>query len=80
MAFFSARAKFCGRIRRMESTKNKVLFVVWALDSVVLAWLFVDIYLHGSTPENVELARYLGALWGGTAAFLTVPIWKALQK
>ena len=65
------------RIRRM---KHKVLFVVWAVDSVVLACLLIYIFIHGHDPETIQLSEYLGAIWGGVGAFLLGPAWKAVKQ
>jgi hypothetical protein len=63
----------------MES-KHKLLLVVWALDSVALVGLFIYIFLHGSTPDTNQWAGYLGAIWGGAATFLIVPVWRAIKR
>ena len=58
----------------------KVLLIVCLADSAALLVLFVDIFLHGSSPDSTKVAADLGAIWGGTAAFLIVPIWKVAKQ
>lgn len=65
------------RIRRM---KNKLLFAVWSVDSVALVCLMAYIFTYGSNPDTIDLAGYLGAIWGGTGAFLLGPAWKAVKQ
>src|SRR5712692_5838804 len=69
-----------GRIRRMESTKTRLLFIVCLVDSIALVWLTTYIWLHGSTRESIQGMEILGAVWGGTAASLIGPIWKAAKQ
>ena len=44
----------------------KILLIVWLLDSAALAWLLVDIRLHGGSPGPgaTQLAGTLGKIWG----------------
>jgi hypothetical protein len=63
----------------MKSISTRFLFIVWLVDSVLFAWLFIYIFLHGSTSDTSKLAGDLGAVWGGTAAFLIGPFWKAMK-
>ncbi len=69
-----------GRIRRMKLFSTRFLCIVWLVDSVAFTWLFIYIVLHGSTPERTQLMSDLGAVWGGTAAFLIGPFWKAMKQ
>jgi hypothetical protein len=59
---------------------NKFLFIVCLVDSIALVWLTTYIWLHGSTPESIQGMEILGAIWGGTAASLIGPIWKAAKQ
>ncbi len=69
------------RSRSWETTKYlKILCVVWLLDSVLLVWLFIYVWLNGNTPENSQWAGDLGGIWGVTSAFLLVPTWKAFKR
>src|ERR1700690_625955 len=63
----------------MKLFSNRFLFIVWLVDSAIFAWLFIYIVLHGSTPERTQWMSALGAVWGGTAAFLIGPFWKAMK-
>lgn len=65
------------RIRRM---KHKLLFAVWAVDSVAWLCLIAYIFMHGSNPDTIKLSQYLGAIWGGIGAFLLGPAWKAVKQ
>jgi hypothetical protein len=66
---------------RPEGTKiRKFLLIVWLVDSVVLVVLFVVIPLHGYTPNRIDLAGDLGAIWGGIAGFLMWSKWKARKQ
>jgi hypothetical protein len=67
-------------LRVPSKISNKLLFIVWVADSLALAWLFADMFLHGNTPDSSNLAGDLGAIWGGTVAFLIVPMWKAVKQ
>jgi hypothetical protein len=58
----------------------KLLFAVWAVDSVAWAALLVHMFIHGSDPDTIKLSEYLGAIWGGTGAFLLGPAWKAVEQ
>lgn len=64
----------------MGSTKTRILFIVWLTDSVIFTWLFIYIVRHGSTPDRTQLMGELGAVWGGTAAFLIGPSWKMMKQ
>jgi hypothetical protein len=63
-----------------KTRTTKILLIVWIVDSLAVVWLIVYIWLHGSTPDRTDLARDLGAIWGGTAAFLIGPLWKAVKQ
>jgi hypothetical protein len=67
-------------LRPPSNLSTRFLLFVCLVDSVLLAWLFTDMWLHGSTPESIKWARDLGAVWGGTAAFLIGPMWKAMKQ
>jgi hypothetical protein len=60
--------------------KHKLLFAVWAADSVAWVCLIVYIFMHGSNPDTIKLSGYLGAIWGGASAFLLGPAWKAVRQ
>jgi hypothetical protein len=64
----------------MKLFSTRFLFIVWLVDSVAFTWLFIYIVLHGSTPERTQWMSDLGAVWGGTAAFLIGPFWKAMKQ
>ena len=64
----------------MESTKTRLLLIVCLVDSIALVWLTTYIWLHGSAPESIRGMEILGAVWGGTAASLIGPIWKAAKQ
>ena len=59
---------------------RKFLFIVWLVDSALLAFLFGYIFLHGSTPDRARLAGDLGTIWGGSGAVLAVLTWKAKKQ
>jgi hypothetical protein len=64
-----------------ERTKlQKILFVVWLLDSAALVVIFVVILLQGQTPGRIDLVGDLGAIWGGIAVFLMWSKWKARKQ
>jgi len=67
-------------LRVPSSISTRLLFIVWLLDSVALAWLIVYIALHGSTPDTSDLAKILGGIWGATAASLIGPFWKTIKQ
>jgi hypothetical protein len=67
-------------LRMPSNISNKFLFIVCLLDSIALVWLTTYIWLHGSTPESIQGMEVLGAVWGGTAASLIGPIWKAAKQ
>jgi hypothetical protein len=60
--------------------KHKLLFTLWAVDSVAWACLIVYIFIHGSNPETIKLSEYVGAIWGAAGAFLLGPAWKAVRQ
>jgi hypothetical protein len=60
--------------------KHKLLFAVWAVDSVAWACLIVYIFTYGTNPDTIKLSEYLGAIWGGAGAFLLGPAWKAVKQ
>jgi len=64
----------------MKLFSTRFLFIVWLADSVIFAWLFIYIVLHGSTPDRTKLMSDLGAVWGVTAAFLIGPFWKMMKQ
>jgi len=66
--------------RMPTKISNKFLFIVCLVDSIALVWLTAYIWLHGSTPESIQGMEILGAVWGGTAASLIGPIWKAAKQ
>ena len=60
--------------------KHKLLFAVWAVDSLALVCLMTYIFTHGSNPDTITLSTYLGAIWGGAGSFLLGPAWKAVKQ
>jgi hypothetical protein len=60
--------------------KYKLLLAVWAVNSVAWFCLIAYIFTHGSSPDTIKLSQYLGAIWGGTGAFLLGPAWKAVKQ
>jgi len=64
----------------MRRMKHKLLFAVWAVDSVACACLIVYIFTHGSNADTIKLSEYLGAIWGGAGGLLLVPAWKAVKQ
>ena len=64
-----------------EGTKlHKFLFVVWLLDSTALVIIFAVILVQGHTPDRIDLAGDLGAIWGGIAGFLIWSKWKTRKQ
>ncbi len=59
--------------------KYKVLFAVWAVDSIAFACLLVYIFTYGNNPDTIQLSKYLGAIWGCGGAFLIGPAWKGVK-
>jgi hypothetical protein len=59
---------------------HKFLFTVWGLDTTLFIWLFIYMFLYGSSPDTVKLAGDLGAAWGVLFAFLIVPTWRAMKQ
>jgi hypothetical protein len=47
------------------------------VDSAALVVIFAVILLQGHTPDRIDLAGDLGAIWGGIAGFLIWSKWKA---
>lgn len=64
----------------MSDSALASLFIVWLFDSVILAGLFIYVLLHGGTPDLTHFMGGIGAVWGGTAAFLIGPFWKAMKQ
>jgi hypothetical protein len=64
----------------MKLFSTRFLFIVWLADSIIFAGLFVYVLLHGSTPDRTQLMGDLGAVWGGTAAFLVGPFWRMMKR
>jgi hypothetical protein len=64
-----------------EGTKiRKFLLIVWLVDSAALVAIFAVILLQGHTPDRIDLAGDLGAIWGGIAGFLIWSKWKARKQ
>jgi hypothetical protein len=54
--------------------------MVWLVDTILLAWVFTDMVLHGSTAESSKWLTDLCTVWGGTAALLIGPFWKTIKQ
>jgi hypothetical protein len=67
-------------LRAPSSISTKLIFIVWLVDSAALTWLIPHIWLHGSTPDTSTWMGDLGAVWGGTAAYLIGPFWKIIKQ
>lgn len=60
---------------------RRVLVTLLLVDSLALVWLFGDMLAHGELiPENLAVARYLGAGWGGLAVVWGWMSWRARKN
>lgn len=66
--------------RKSPKISTRIVFTVWLLDSILLAFLFGHIWLYGNDSVSRTWARDLGAVWGVATAFLIAPMWKAMKQ
>ena len=59
---------------------RKSLRILWAIDSIALAWLFGYMILYGSNSERAALAGDLGVIWGVLAVICGWMFWKSKQS
>ena len=59
---------------------RKFLLIAWLVDSAALVVIFALILLQGRTPNRIDLAGDLGAIWGGIAGYLIWSKWKVRKQ
>jgi hypothetical protein len=63
-----------------SNISTRLVFIVWVLDSVLLALLFAHIWLYGNDSLSSKWAQDLGGVWGFTTVYLIGPFWKAMKQ